>query len=85
MHERLTRAHGALKASTYPKLLFAGEHGALVSPAYAESFEGELANCDVVHLGPGRHYLQEDHPQAIGQAVAIWIARHSARSEGEAA
>jgi Tetracyclin repressor-like, C-terminal domain len=27
----------------------------------------------VVHLGPGAHYLQEDHPQAIGSNVKQWL------------
>lgn len=25
------------------------------------------------NVGPGRHYLQEDHPEAIGKAIAEWI------------
>jgi haloalkane dehalogenase len=27
-----------------------------------------------VPLGPGTHYLQEDHAEAIGRSVAGWIA-----------
>jgi len=34
----LEKAHEALAESTYPKLLFAGDPGAIVSPAFAESF-----------------------------------------------
>ena len=67
-------AHAALKASDYPKLLFTGEPGALVSPAFAKTFVASLKNCAVLHLGPGRHYLQEDHPEAIGRSIAGWIA-----------
>jgi len=68
-------AHAALAASRYPKLLFVGQPGALISPAFAESFGAGLKNCRVVHLGAGAHYLQEDHPEMIGRAVAEWIAR----------
>lgn len=34
----LEKAHRALAQSSYPKLLFAGNPGALVSPAFAASF-----------------------------------------------
>jgi haloalkane dehalogenase len=62
-------AHRALVQSTYPKLLFVGNPGALVSPAFAEKFAKGLKNCRVVHLSSGIHYLQEDHPDAIGAEV----------------
>lgn len=65
--------HAALKSSSYPKLLFSGDPGALISPAEAEAYAVELKNCELVRLGAGAHYLQEDHPQAIGQAVRAWI------------
>lgn len=70
----LGTAHEALKHADYPKLLFAGEPGALISPAFAASFAASLKYCTVVHLGPGLHYLQEDHADAIGRSVAGWIA-----------
>jgi len=69
----LERAHEALAASRYPKLLFAGNPGALVSPAFAERFAASLYDCRVVQLGAGAHYLQEDHPETIGRSVATWI------------
>ena len=40
----------------------------------------DLKNGEVIHLGRGIHYLQEDHPETIGKAVAEWIA-DSASSE----
>ena len=70
----LETAHAALAASTYPKLLFVGEPGALVSPDFAHRFVGGLHNAALIHLGPGLHYLQEDHAEAIGRSVAGWIA-----------
>jgi haloalkane dehalogenase len=79
VHALLTGAHAALAASRYPKLLFVGDPGALVSPAFAERFAGALHGCELVRLGSGRHYLQEDHPGAIGGAVAEWIGRVEGR------
>jgi haloalkane dehalogenase len=70
----LNSALAALAASTYPKLLFVGDPGVLVSPAYAADFAAKLRHVAVVRLGSGRHNLQEDHPEAIGRSVAGWIA-----------
>lgn len=74
VYQALQSAHASLKASSYPKLLFAGEPGAVVAPEFAETFAASLQHCALVRLGPGRHYLQEDHPDAIGRSVAGWIA-----------
>ena len=70
----LDAAHAALRNADYPKLLFVGEPGALVSPAFADRFAASLKHCSVVRLGPGLHYLQEDHPESIGRSIAGWIA-----------
>lgn len=66
---RLSHAHEALASSTYPKILFYGDPGALVSPGFALSFAAGLRNCRAIALGAGKHYLQEDHPDAIAQGV----------------
>ena len=68
------RDHAALRASTYPKLMFFGNPGALVSPAAAAALAADLHHCRLVDLGPGAHYLQEDHPVEIGYAIAAWLA-----------
>jgi haloalkane dehalogenase len=69
----IEEAHRALAQSSYPKLLFAGDPGALVSPAFAESFANGLKNCRLIHIGPGIHYLQEDNPVAIGSTIHEWL------------
>lgn len=76
VHALVTQAHAALQASAYPKLLFVGNPGALVSPAFAREFGAGLRDCRVVELGDGAHYLQEDHPQAIGESVASWVTEN---------
>lgn len=74
VYAALQSAHAALAASSYPKLLFSGSPGAVVSPEFAEGFAASLKHCALLHLGPGLHFLQEDHPEAIGRSVAGWIA-----------
>lgn len=73
VYAALQSAHAALAASSYPKLLFSGSPGAVVSPEFAEGFAASLKHCALLHLGPGLHFLQEDHPEAIGRSVAGWI------------
>jgi haloalkane dehalogenase len=74
VHEMMVAAHAALRTADYPKLLLSGNPGALVSPSFAENFAASLKHCAVVQLGEGRHYLQEDHPEAIGRSIAVWVA-----------
>jgi haloalkane dehalogenase len=74
VYATIEKAHAALTTSTYPKLLFAGDPGALVSLAVAEDFARKLHDCRLVKLGSGLHYLQEDHPEIIGETVAEFIA-----------
>jgi haloalkane dehalogenase len=73
VYATVEEAHRVLKQSTYPKLLFVGNPGALVSPAFAESFITELQNCRLVKLSSGIHFLQEDHPGVIGTEVRDWL------------
>jgi haloalkane dehalogenase len=73
VYAMLERAHAALAASHYPKLLFSAEPGALVPPALAEDYARRLHHCRLVKLGPGAHYLQEDYPDAIGREVAAFV------------
>lgn len=73
VYSTMEHAYRVLSRSSYPKLLFVGDPGALISPVFADRFANKLNHCRVVHLGPGRHYLQEDHPEAIGKATAEWI------------
>ncbi len=73
VYSTLEKAHRALAQSSHPKLLFAGNPGILVSPAFAESFAKRLENCSVVQLGSGFHYLQEDHAEVIGVTIKEWL------------
>jgi len=73
VYATMEQAHRTLAQSTYPKLLFVGNPGALISPAFAASFAKGLKNCRVVQLSSGLHYLQEDHPDVIGAHVKEWL------------
>jgi hypothetical protein len=49
-------------------------------PAFADDFARKLHDCRPVKLGSGVHFLQEDHPGAIGRSVASFIAEIEGRS-----
>jgi haloalkane dehalogenase len=85
VYATMEQAHRALAQSSYPKLLIVGDPGALTSPAFAAKFAGGLKNCRVVQLRSGLHYLQEDHPEAIGSAVHEWLIEQGIKNAGVAA
>ena len=43
------------------------------TPQPIASFEEPLRLIDKPSLGRGLHYLQEDHPDMIGQEIAAWL------------
>jgi haloalkane dehalogenase len=85
VYATIEKAHAALAASTYPKLLFSADPGALVPPAVAEDLARKLHDCRLVKLGAGVHFLQEDHPETIGRSVAAFIAEVESRRGKSAA
>jgi haloalkane dehalogenase len=72
--ETVTTYRNALFSSPLPKLLFTAEPGALIPPPLAAWCQANLPNLTVVSVGAGIHYLQEDHPDAIGRGIAEWLA-----------
>ncbi|MFN5027931.1 MAG: haloalkane dehalogenase [Burkholderiales bacterium] len=74
--------HDWLLQTELPKLMFKASPGALISEERARWYERRLRNCMTVDLGPGVHYLQEDNPAAIGEALRDFVDQLAAdRSE----
>jgi len=65
-----------LLATDLPKLFFWGTPGALISEQKAAWYAQNLQRCKAVHVGEGRHFIQEDHPHLIGKEIGAWIARN---------
>jgi pimeloyl-ACP methyl ester carboxylesterase len=71
--EAIVRAYSEwLAVSPIPKLFIKGEPGAILSTGAAVDLCRTWAAQKEVTV-PGIHYLQEDSPDAIGQAVADWL------------
>ena len=66
--------HAWLLETEIPKLFFWAEPGSLISPARAAWLSERLKSCRTVPLGQGRHFLQEDHAEQIGQHIADWLS-----------
>lgn len=62
-----------LGRSEVPKLLFWSTPGILVTPAQVQRYRQSWANLCCIDVGPGLHYLQEDHPDIIGRGIARWM------------
>ena len=71
--------HAWLLASTLPKLYFWASPGGLILEPKAKWYSENLRNTRSVHLGPGRHFVQEDNPHLIGREVAAWLPELSMR------
>lgn len=58
-----------------PRLLLHGEPGSVVGLAEVDWCRRESAGLEIVSVGPGTHFLPEQQPEAIGRALAAWLAR----------
>ncbi len=74
--EIIERNGAWLSETSIPKLMFYAEPGALGGPQVAAYFAEKLKNIETNYVGPGYHYIQEDHPHMIGRELADWLRRH---------
>jgi haloalkane dehalogenase len=65
--------HAWLLDTEIPKLFFWAEPGSIISTRRAEWLKARLKACRSVPLGPGRHFVQEDHADIIGREIADWL------------
>jgi haloalkane dehalogenase len=70
---RVCEYRDKLCASPLPKLMFTAEPGGIVRAEVAAWARANLPDLEVVPLGAGIHYVQEDHPHEIGLALAQWM------------
>jgi haloalkane dehalogenase len=58
-----------------PKLLLHASPGAVIGPAEVAWCRDHSQALTIVDLGPGTHFLPEDHPAAIARALRDWLSR----------
>ena len=64
-----------LMGSTLPKLHIYVSPGTLNPPEAVDFLRQNLTNYETVYVGQGLHFIQEDHPEAIGRAISDWYRR----------
>lgn len=73
-HQAVKKIEQGLSTLTMPTLLLWAQPGAIVnSPERVKWFQERMPALDVVNVGQGSHFLQEDCPDVIGQAIARWL------------
>jgi haloalkane dehalogenase len=72
VNEAVLKYNAQLVDWDIPKLLFYAEPGAILPKPTVEWCEVNLKNLTTINLGKGLHYLQEDHPHAIGEGLVEW-------------
>jgi len=63
-----------LQKTELPKILFYASPGGLIARKDVAWCEAHMKNLVTVDIGKGIHYVQEDNPHAIGEALAQWYA-----------
>ena len=63
-----------LKETETPMLLIYAKPGMIVKKTDVIRLESDIKNITSIYIGKGKHYIQEDHPHEIGQAIAEWAA-----------
>ena len=61
-----------LAASSVPKLLLHARPGAILRKDLVAWCRDHVRNLTVVDVGPGLHFIQEDRPHEIGEAIGKW-------------
>jgi haloalkane dehalogenase len=81
VHKIVTDYNQWLQETKLPKLLFYANPGGLTNASVADWSKANLKNPETIDLGQGLHYLQEDHPKAIGKALVNWVKEQQSPSQ----
>lgn len=65
-----------------PKLLLTFEPGGLITEPVVAWCREHIAALEIEPIGPGLHFVQEDHGPAIGKAIAAWLRKQRYLSWG---
>lgn len=73
-NELMTAAFGWITTTEVPRLLLYAEPGYLMPEFVAEFATSVIPELEIVSVGAGIHYLQEDNPGVLGEELGAWIA-----------
>ena len=58
-----------------PKLCLYVTPGVAIKEKDVKKIQESFVNTEMLHLGKGLHFIQEDYPHEIGEAISEWIDR----------
>ncbi len=70
--EAVGRYNAWLQQTELPKLLFHATPGTLIQEPMLEWLRANVKNLEMVDVGQGIHFIQEDNPHLIGSELARW-------------
>ena len=73
--QRVNAYNVLLTTSDLPKLHIYVSPGALNPPEAVAYLQQTLPKYEAVYVGQGIHFIQEDHPEAIGRNISDWYRR----------
>jgi len=65
-----------LQQSTIPKLLLYAKPGVQIQTREVELYKSIFKNLTAAFIGMGKHYIQEDQPDNIGDAIKKWYLQN---------
>lgn len=69
VHELVSAYSDWLKETELPKLLLHATPGGLINAPVVDMLKQTLPNLETVDIGAGIHFVQEDNPHGIGEAI----------------
>ena len=77
VHDAVSAYNAWLQTTEIAKLLLYAKPGALITRSTVEWARQRFPNLETVDVGPGLHFVQEDNPHGIGEAIHEWSDRLS--------
>jgi haloalkane dehalogenase len=62
-----------MEQSEHPMLLIYADPGTLILPHMLPWYQARIQKLTIAYVGQGTHFIQEDQPDLIGQAIANWL------------
>jgi haloalkane dehalogenase len=72
IYELVSEYSRRLQQSALPKLLLYATPGAVINQELVDWCRQRISKLNVVHVGPGVHFLQESSPHVLGKELAHW-------------
>ena len=77
VHEMIVSYSKWLKETDIPKLCLYITPGVGFQSVDRKVVENEFKNTEMINLGEGTHFVQEDYPHTIGELIATWMSKNN--------